>query len=454
MDDLHKIDSIRLFNFWRLLALCLGVLTAMFVVTRFFPTILSPVFSLLCALVIYRIVNVARGRFGLCSIVPYAIFLSLVIYSLIAVVVNLSNAVGLVSLPDEVIFYQGAYMPSLMYLPTATATLFVTYLQREKINLCRDCKIRNSEYIGGNRISRIYSSESHFQLRNLTVMLLCLTVLVWGYFLIFYVNASQNARDWYIFTWIVVIVFLLDIVYFTARYYNLYLDLRENDEIITPEEIEDMTAKTYLRFYVICGNNIYVDEHFATPDTKCGEVMETPFLTKRNVNGLPSSAAGEIIREMTGVDGELRFFYGRRTGIKGHTLLRYFYFVKPGSDGGCPPLKTEGRWMDYEVIKQIYSTEPGRLSRLSVIDTTRLSTIILTSKIYDEQGVRRLGIRNYRPNFNLRDVYQSDIDFQDDKWIRISLFNSDMPLFRLRSWWRRTFGSQNHHGHGSNMTTR
>ena len=454
MDDLHKIDSIRLFNFWRLHALCLGVLTAMFVVTRFFPTILSPVFSLLCALVIYKIVNVARGRFGLCAIVPYAIFMSLVIYSLIAVAVNLSNAIGLVSLPDEVIFYQGAYMPSLMYLPTATVTLFVTYLKREKINLCRDCRIRNSEYIGGNRISRIYSSESHFQLRNLTVMLLCLTVLVWWYFLIFYVNASQNARDWYIFTWIVVIGFILDIVYFTARYYNLYLDLRENDEIITPEEIEDMTAKTYLRFYVICGNNIYVDEHFPTPDTKCGEVMETPFLTKRNVNGLPASTAGEIIRKMTGVDGDLRFFYGRRTGIKGHTLLRYFYFVKPNSTGDYPPLKTAGKWMDYEVIKKIYSTEPGRLSRLSVIDTTRLSTIILTSKIYDERGVRRLGIGNYRPNFNLVDVYKSDIDFQDDKWIRISLFNSDMPMFRLRSWWRRIFRNENHHTHGSNMTIR
>lgn len=73
----------------------------------------------------------------------------------------------------------------------------------------------------------------------------------------------------------------MDVLYFVSRYYNLYLDMKENNEIITPEELNDMTAKTYLRYYVVCGNNIYVDSHAIDPKAVYKEVIDTPFL--RNV---------------------------------------------------------------------------------------------------------------------------------------------------------------------------
>ena len=105
-----------------------------------------------------------------------------------------------------------------------------------------------------------------------------LSVLVRVYYLIFYIRIGFNARDWYMFTWMTVIGFVIDELYFISRYYNLYLDLKENNEIITPEELQDMTAKTYLRFYVICQNHIYVDAHAIDPKTPYKEVIDTPFL--------------------------------------------------------------------------------------------------------------------------------------------------------------------------------
>ena len=128
------------------------------------------------------------------------------------------------------------------------------------------------------------------------------------------------------------------------------------------------------------------------------------------------------------------------------SLLRYFYFIKPLPDGMCPALRTEGEWMDYAEIQRIYSNNPGKLASMSVFDTTRLATIILTEKIFDENGFRKNRLKSYNPTFSLIDVHKSKLNFQEDKWIHISLFNSDTPFFRLKRWWRKITGksSQKH----------
>lgn len=245
------------------------------------------------------------------------------------------------------------------------------------------------------------------------------------------------------FTWLTIIAFVIDEVYFMFRYYNLYLDLKENNEIITPSELRDMTAKTYLRFYVVCGNNIYVDTQAVDPKRPFQTIMDTPFFTKRSVNGITIPEVKRIIGKMTGVDGgDLRFFFGRKLpDLDRHSLLRYFYFLD-GEIADYPDLRVRGEWMDFDKIKRIYSTAPSKLSSIAVADITRLATIILTEKIFDEHGFRKSKIRNYRPNFNLYDVRNSDLDFQDDKWLKISMFNSDTRMFRLKRWWRNVTNSK------------
>ena len=82
------------------------------------------------------------------------------------------------------------------------------------------------------------------------------------------------------------------------------------------------------------------------------------------------------------------------------------------------------------------------MAELGVYDLSRLATIMLTEKIFDENGFRKSGIRSYSPTFNLLEVRKSKIDFQDDKWIEISLFNSDTSFYKLKRWWKtRTQGS-------------
>ena len=148
---------------------------------------------------------------------------------------------------------------------------------------------------------------------------------------------------------------------------------------------------------------------------------------------------------MTGVaDGELRFFFGRKSpDMQKHSLLRYFYFINPGEGDSCPVFNLGGEWVDFGKLKYIYQYSPTHLSRIACGDLSRLSTIMITEKVFDENGNRKSKIRSYNPNFTFEDVRKSNLDFQDDKWIRISLFNSDTRMFKVKRWFRNLTGSKN-----------
>ena len=442
MDELGKINSLQLYNLWKNLTVGLVTLVAMIAISKQLPYFVSPVISLIAAAFLYVYIYNSRAVSDgtSCMIVPYAIMICLMGYSFAAISLNIVHAWGILILPAEFVFFTDPFIPTLILSPVSCIVMTIFVLRRRtlhKCSICKECKVIGNNASTNRLVGNILAHETYFQLKSLAFLFGGLSVVIWTYFLVFYVNININARDWYIFIWLTVIAFVLAEMYFVARYYNLYLDLEENDEIISPEELSDLSVKTYLRYYVICGNNIYVDCHALDPAEPYREIIDTPFFTKRSVNGIPLDEVRRIIEKMTGYPGgELRFFYGRKTGdVSKHSILRYFYFLD-GDVKQYDSMNVDGEWMDYEKIKYLYSNNPAKLAALSVTDTTRLATIILTEKVFDENGFRKSKIKMYNPSFNLIDVRKSDLDFQDDKWIEISLFNSDTPLYRLKRWWR------------------
>lgn len=444
MKDLGKVDSMRLYLLWKNLTIGLMSIIVMMTFSKLLPFYLSPVVSLITAAVLYTLLynNKVNGESS-CMVVIYSVFYCLISYTFVSISLNTLFAWGIIHIPNEFIFFSDPYIPSLIMNPCCFVTMLILYMRRKNLQICVDCRLHRGETAEHGRIGAILKYESSFQLGNLTVFFAVLSIVVWGYYLLFYKDISTNARDWYMFTWVTIIAFVLDTIYFVFRYYNLYLDLKENNEIITPEELNDMTARTYLRYYVICGNHLFIDSGSVDPTAPFKEVIDTPFFTKRTVNGIAFNEVRRIICRMTGVDdGELRFFYGRKSpDMEKHSILRYFYFLD-GEASEYPELNVDGEWIDFEKLKYIYSTNPGRLSSIFCADISRLATIILTEKIFDEEGWRKSKIRQYNPSFNLKDVRQSNLDFQDDKWIRISLFNSDTKMYRFKRWLRGT-SSQN-----------
>lgn len=444
MEDLRKINSMQLYYLWRNLAISLLCIGLVMCGSHIVPYYMAPIVSLLLSAMLYTMLwnNHVSGERG-CMVVVETMLYSLVCYTFISILLVVIEILELYRFPNEIIFFNDPYLPSLILLPTGLCVTLFALFFRNSMPSYRRFRMEYGNVKERGYYGVVTNREMDIQLRNLAAIFALLTCVVWSYYLFSYVNVNRNARDWYVFVWIVVIVVILDEIFFMIRYYNLYLDLYEHNEIITPEELRDVTARTYLRYYVICGEYIYVDRHAFDRLNQTKDVIDTPFITKKTVNGVPTGEARIIVENMTGKkDGELRFFFGRHlAGVDKHSLLRYFYFLD-GEIEDHADMGADGEWMHFDEVKRLYNETPLKLAGNALNDLTRLSTIMLTEKTYDEEGYRKNKIKSYKSSLTLADVRKSRIDFQDDKWIKIANFNSDTTFFKLKKFLREAAGKR------------
>ena len=85
-------------------------------------------------------------------------------------------------------------------------------------------------------------------------------------------------------------------------------------------------------------------------------------------------------------------------------------------------------------MKIVYNEMPQVMARPLLIDLSRLITIVLTQKLFDSRGYRKLKLKSYQPTITLTEVRDGNYNFQDDKWLRISMYNSDTRGFQWRKW--------------------
>ncbi len=442
MEEFRKINSMQLYYLWRNLAVALMCIGLVMCGSHMVPYYMAPVVSLILSAMLYTMLwnNSVNGERG-CMVVVEAMLYTLVCYTFLSILLVVIQVLDLYHFPNEMIFFNDPYLPSLLLLPTGLAVTLFALLFKNRMPAYKRFRMVYGNTHERGYFGHIANKEMDIQLRNLAIVFAVLTAIVWTYYLNVYVSINRNGRDWYIFVWIVVITVLLDEIYFMIRYYNLYLDLQEHNEIITPEELRDVTARTYLRFYVVCGEYVYFDRNSFDRLNQVKNVWDTPFITKRTVNGIPTTEVKNIVEKMTGQKGgELRFFFGRHlAGVDKHSLLRYFYFLD-GDIKDYPDMNADGEWVHFDDVKKIYSQTPLKMASNALNDISRLYTIMLTEKLYDEEGNRKNRIKSYKGNVTFADVRKSRIDFQDDKWIRISQFNSDTRFFKFKKFLREATG--------------
>ena len=442
MHDLEKVNSSQLFSFWRNLSIGLLVLIGTLFLSWLLPFYYSPIVSLLAAALLYTLLY--NNRFhhsSSCMVVPYSVFYCVIAYSFVIIILNILDIWDILKIPKELSFFNDPFIPALILNPVCFLVLLVFNLRRHRLAICMDCKISKGLSIERGKLGEILGAESRLQMRNLLVIFGLLTIVTWGYYYFAYLNININSRDNYVFIWLNIIVFILDELYFASRYYNIYLDLKENGEIISEDELKDMTTKTYLRIYAICGNHVFLNRRMPHPGDRSRVMTDTPYVTKRNVNGITVSEVNQIVRLLTGsVVGQLRFFYGRKSpDLAKHRVLRYFYFIDE-VDGHLPEMNIDGEWIDFNELVAVYNNNPSEISNTMLTDMFRMVTVVLTQKIFDENGYRRMKVKTYRPSFDLTEIREKNYDFQDDTWIRISMFNSDMKGFHFRKVIDKIFG--------------
>ncbi len=450
MDQLHKISGNQVYLLWRNLSFGLLMFMLLIACTKILPFYLAPVLALGVALIYYRSLffqshneNDPKGIDISCHLVSYCLFYCVICYCVVGITINVLYAWGIIIVPSELIFFNYPYLITLLLLPCSFFTVLLMVLRGRKIWICASCPHRKNSGVERSLSSRLFEKEARVQIYNLLAVFGLLSVMVWTYFLTVYSNVNQNDRDNYVFIWMVLIVFLCDEIYFIYRYVNIFEILRNCDEIATTEEISNISARTYVRLYVLCDDAIYVDPRTLDPLVLDRDVIDTPFQSKRNVNGMSDSEVKEMIEQSYGLHGgELRFFYGRKMNHNSErSLLRYFYFID-GKAKDCESIKVPGEWMDFKDLKKVYDKDVKNIAPLMTADLIRLATIMITSKMYDSEGRRLNNIRSYRPTFHMSDLRHAKMDFQDDKWIAVSEFNEDTPFYKLKRFWQLFIGKQ------------
>lgn len=438
MKDLSKVDSSQIYDICKNIVVCLLIIIAVLVSSNLLPFYFAPALGLGGAALLFSMLYTSKLQGGAsCMLIPYALFFCLIAYSFISILINVMYIWGWMQIPDEFIFFNDPYIPALWMMPIIFITLLVVYSRKRSLRLCIDCRIDNGSHIDRGVFGSILNRESKVQLKNLIWVFGGLSVIIWTYYLIEYERINTNPKDRYVFFWVCVILIAFDILYFLHRYYNLYLDLKENDELITPEESRSYNGKTYLRYYVICGNKVYLNPQSEDATTKGQYGIDTPFFTSHEVPGVTTPQVEKTIKELTGgKDGELRFFFGRKApDLAKHIVLRFFYFLD-GTPEEYEDMNAPGGWFDFEEVKEVYNSRPDLMASLAMNDLSRLATIVITERTYKENGQRKHKLKNYNPSFDLIDVRDSNIDFQDDKWLKVSIFNADSKFFHLRKWVR------------------
>lgn len=438
MEIFNKVNSQQLYLLWRNFTITIITIVIVLSSMKILPVIFAPFISLIGASFLYLyIIIIKRKANSQCMIIPYTMMYVMMGFSLILIVLNVLFAFNIINIKEEFLYYNRPFIPILYLGPISSIIILIIFLRRKKLQICKNCRMQFGNKFERGEIGNIYDYESHLQLKNAFSIFSLITILTWFYYIFLYNGTSVNERDSYVFTWITVIVFIIDEIFFALRYYNIYILLKEQNRIITPNEIDDMSSKTYIRYYVICDNYLYVNK------INGNSIIDTPFLSKNYANGILLNDVKSIISNLTGINnGELRFFYGRISNDSAKIrLLRYFYFID-GSIDDFKELPTRGKWINYNKILETYTTAPNKLSPIMVTDITRLATIIITEKLYDKEGNRKYIIKSYKPSFNLIDVRDSKIDFQDDKWIYISQFNSNSSFYKIRKFFRKILRKQ------------
>lgn len=436
MDILNKVGLRQIYNLWRNVVLSFVFIIIIIILCKYLPVYLSPIISFIFASILYTIIKyIEKVDDDSCLIILYSTFISLLLYSITLICLNLIYVINGFSIINEILFFERPFKPILVYAPVALIVNIYFYIRKSNLSICINCKLNKGDSFERGIWGATQKVESYFQLKNLILIYAIISFIIFIYYKVLYVDININSRDSFIFVWLTIIVLIIDISYFFIRYYNLYLDLKESNQILLPDEIGNQRELTFLRYYLICGNYIYLT---ANNNNNQGK-LDTPFFIKSDNAKITLEEATNVIKKMSGVEnGEIRFFYGRKSQRpKRNKMLRYFYFLK--GDHNDYEIVKEGKWFDYDEVKQIYSYNPDKLSNILIADTTRVARILITEKVYNNYGNRKIALNNYVPTYDLYDLYNSNIDFQDDKWIRISLFNSDSKLYKIRKIFRKIF---------------
>ncbi len=428
--------SVAIFGLWRNWAIGVGFLTLL----TFVAPLLSHGWLLVMNIAVWLALQWIRAilkhrEVPSCSRFMQDISTTILITTCIVAFVYFGSRMGLnfKEASGEDFTLESPMLIVLISSPVVTLVSACFLFARNEPLVCQQCKLRYGNVIECGFIGALYRREWQYQTRLLMCLGLSLSVIVWGYYLLHYVNVNLNRSDYFYFLWLPLVIYVLTLIYLGCRYYSIWEMYCQNDEghyVTTP-------GATRLRYLLICRDHIFINLHMADvksgihPGEKCFDTpakVRIPYREREDI-----SEARRLFESVTGIhEADIRLIYSSPDPVTYQNIFHYFAFVD--DENVVEGSKIRGEWLTLGELTQLINNRMA--SRELDHEFSRIYRVAMAWKTYDTEGRRLYNIKNYRPTFRLRDLRHWDVDYDDPTWLMVGEHNEDTPFFRLNRFFR------------------
>lgn len=414
-------------NLWGDWAVAFGAITAVDLLSYLIPKMIFPAIVFIVAWLMSVYSSSSMHKNGLTcvripSLAARTILLTALVQVVLVVIYRIDGKFRIFQ--PETVNYSVPYISALIIYPVGFFTMLVGNLRHGKTTYCRICRVSNSFTPESEFVNSRFLDLARRQIKLMMVICLAISVVVWTYYFLFYINVNFNSPDKFFFFIVPVIGYVTSLIYLLARYNSFIGDIKEF------YLKSSNTSNTSIRYIVLRGDNMLLDE---MPD-KSLEGLHNFDTPARLTVPFRESVTDEFAdREFEKRSKAVRFFLRplySNFAIDGNSNMFHYAIILP-EDAPLPDGWTLGEnWVTLPEMDRLLKSDLIAAPLKSEIN--RIFTITMAWKTYDRDGKRLYPIKNYHPTFRLRDLKDWDVDYNDLNWIRIADKNQDRPFFRIR----------------------
>lgn len=304
------------------------------------------------------------------------------------------------------------FITSLILVPVMTVMAAWYLIVLPNSRGCRHCRTR----LGCNVVSRVYERENTYRFRLLLIVSLMINLVTVWYYYNYYINYNFNSPDFFFFVVMPCVVMVLLLVAGLLRSANVL-------RALSPLGVETANRGPVARCIIVQGDQaLLVPNHIG--------LWDTPYTIDDDDD---EDMKAEFARLSGITDVEIKSLYVSPSSEMGPQVRHMAVYISEDSDYAAP---AHAEWFTIDRLTKVLNM--GQLAPELSSEIYRVYTIAMAWKTYTIEGLRKYPIKNYHPNFRLRDMREWDVDFNDMRWLWVARNNQDMPFYRLRRWWQRT----------------
>lgn len=432
----HHTNSIN--SLWMEWVIAYGAITLIILCSFFVPKLWLPLVVLSVAWLLSMYVDRWRSRNILkCIRVTSVVIRSLVFTTLIMGLCLLYNRTHILEpvLPRDIVNPNIPYITSLIIFPVATVISLAEWIHFGQSRHCHLCKSRLGLTPQDRMSNNLFHTEAIFQLKLLFFISLGISAINWVYYFGWYSNASYNGQDKYFYLIVPIVIYILSLFYTGSRYRTFITRLPSIYNNISDHK-DDYTE---FRFLIIHDDTILLGQNTSPDDIS---YIDTPAIVHVNAGIAVTDADSRTkFAQISNLnDFSLRLLYTSDLITNPDRKIYHYIIVLNDGESAITDLKLNGVWSTLDQIYRLYKL--GALSPALSAEIFRIYSITMAWKTYDTDGFRLYPIKNYVPTFRLRDFRNWDVDYSDNKWLKISSDNEDHRFYRLRRLIKQFLGYQ------------